>query len=433
MNPARQKILSASEHTIVALRWLSLIIPLGLIVGSACALALWSVEQVGLLRFQHPWLLFLLPVAGLCIGLLFHNYDRSSEKRAALVTEQIHLPGGGVPYQTAPLVFLGTCITHLCGGSAGREGVVIQFGGSIAVAFSRCFKLRPGELRVLLTAGIAAGFGAVFGAPVAGAVFALEILSIRRVEYEAVFPALIASVAGYWSCHAWGSSHTIYSLLPALNEAASSNALFQVDLWLLLEVILASVAFGLAAPIFLASAKGLSAFFRRVIPFGPMRPFVGGAIVLGLSLLVGTSDYQGLGVYSPVNDATTIASFFASPHANQWSWFWKATFTAVTLGSGFKGGEITPLLFIGAALGNVLSGVLGTPTDLFAALGLVAVFASATKTPLASAVLGVELFGATHVTYIAAACFSAFLVGEHLLMPRHQASGPISNANISNS
>lgn len=403
-----QRIQAAIEHVVVALRWLGLIIPLAAIVGTVCAFILWSVGQVGLIRLHHPWLLYLLPIGGFGLGLLFHFYDRSAEERSNLITDQIHVPGGGIPRRVAPLVLCGTLVTHLFGGSAGREGIAMQLGGSIASAFCQCFRPQPGELRVLLTAGIAAGFGAVFGAPVAGAFFALEVLSIGRVEFEALLPTLIASVAGYWVCHAWGINHTLYTIHP-LDESTSSGTLIQLNLWLLLKVSIASIAFGIAGPIFAAFTHGLSATFRRLMPFGPIRPLVGGAFIIGLYLLVGTPDYLGLGISSPDPKAVTIISLFRSSQVHHWDWFWKMVFTALTLSAGFKGGEVTPLFFIGAALGNVLASSLGAPADLFAALGLVAVFAGATKTPLACAVMGVELFGAAYVTYIAIACFFAHL------------------------
>jgi H+/Cl- antiporter ClcA len=295
----------------------------------------------------------------------------------------------------APLILFGTLVTHLFGGSAGREGTAVQMGGSIASAFARW--LRPGAegVRVLLMAGVAAGFGAVFGTPLAGAVFAAEVLTVGRVRYAALLPCLVAAFVADATCRAWGIEHTAYRV-----QFPDITAL------LLLKVLVAAVAFGAASRLFVALSHGMSAFTKKIIPCAPLRPALGGALVIELFLLAGTRDYLGLGV-TGAPGAITIASFFTSPEIHPWSWLWKLAFTVVTLGTGFKGGEVTPLFFIGAALGNVLAGVLGAPTDLFAAFGFVAIFAGATKTPLACTLMGIELFGAAYAVPLAAACFLA--------------------------
>ena len=395
-----------------ALKWLALIVPMAALVGSACAFFLWSLERVTQVRFEHPWLLFFLPVAGVAVGLIYHYFGRSAEGGNNLIMDQIHQPGGGVPRRMAPLVLFGTLVTHLFGGSAGREGTAVQMGGSLASAFCRMLGLKAETIRFMLMAGIAAGFGAVFGTPLAGAVFALEVLMIGRIQYEALLPCFIAAVTGDWVCHAWGITHVHYSVHFLENNLAPA-AYFHLQLPLLIKIAIASVAFGVASVFFAELSHRLSALFKRLIPYAPLRPAVGGAIVIGLFYLVGTGDYLGLGVSSPDPKAVTIVSLFNSPDIHSWAWFWKIVFTAVTLSSGFKGGEVTPLFYIGAALGNALAGAMGAPTDLFAALGFVAVFAGATNTPLACTIMGCELFGATHIVYIATACFLAYLFSGH--------------------
>jgi H+/Cl- antiporter ClcA len=409
----RQRAREVGSQAVAALRWLALILPMAALVGSACAFFLWSLDLVTHTRFGAPWLLYLLPVAGLAVGLIYHHFGRSAEGGNNLIMEQIHTPGGGVPRRMAPLVLLGTLVTHLFGGSAGREGTAVQMGGSIASAFCRMLKLDADTVRLMLMAGIAAGFGAVFGTPMAGAVFALEVLMIGRIQYEAVLPCFIAAVAADWTCHAWGIGHTHYAVKYLSGSGVAPAAFFHLEPLLLIKVIFASVAFGLASVFFAELSHRLAALFKKLIPYAPARPLVGGFLVIGLFFLVGTGDYLGLGVSSPNPKALTIVSFFNSPEIHYWSWFWKIVFTAVTLSSGFKGGEVTPLFFIGAALGNALAGAMGAPPDLFAALGFVAIFAGATNTPLACTLMGVELFGATHIVYIATACFLAYLFSGH--------------------
>jgi H+/Cl- antiporter ClcA len=396
----RDHLLSARH----LLRWLLLTTPVAMTTGSACALFLWSLDRVTIARWEHPWLLYLLPVAGIAIAWLYRTFGGVAERGNNLLMDEIHEEGGGVPARMAPLVLAGTIITHLFGGSAGREGTAVQMGGSIAGVFGRLFRLKREETRVLLMAGIAAGFGAVFGTPVAGAVFAMEVLAIGRVEYEGIIPCLASAIIGDMTCAAWGIHHTGYHI--AVSAAAHADGL------LLGKVMIAAVAFGLASTLFAELAHGLGDLFRR-IRHPLLRPVAGGALVIGLVLLLGTRDYLGLGVTSPEPGATTILSAFTPGGADPWGWWWKILFTAITLGSGFKGGEVTPLFFIGACLGNTMAWLLGAPADLFAGLGFVAVFAGATNTPLACTIMGAELFGGSHTLYIAAACFIAYLLSGH--------------------
>lgn len=408
----RQRLADWSAQLRAALIWLALIVPIAVAIGSACAFFLWSLDAVTGVRFDHPWFLYLLPVAGVAVGLIYHYYGGTSDGGNNLIIDQIHRPGGGVPRRMAPLVLFGTLVTHLFGGSAGREGTAVQMGGSIASGSCKLLRLSASTQRIMLMAGVAAGFGAVFGTPLAGTVFALEVLMIGRMQYEAMLPCLIAAVTADWTCHAWGIGHTPYTVAYLARERPPS-AFFHLEPWLLAKVVLASAAFGLASTVFAELSHRLSAGFKKLVPFAPLRPAVGGVLVIGLFLLAGTPDYLGLGVWSRDPHAITIPSFFTSLETHSWSWLWKMIFTVITVSSGFKGGEVTPLFFIGAALGNALAAALGAPPDLFAALGFVAIFAGATNTPVACTLMGIELFGATHIVYLATACFLAYLFSGH--------------------
>lgn len=404
-------------HAMKALRWTVVLVPMAALVGAMCTAFLWSLEAATRARFEHPWLLFLLPVGGGAVGLAYHWMGKSVEAGNNLIVDQIHEPGGGVPLRMAPLVFIGTVVTHLFGGSAGREGTAVQMGGSLASAAARLFKLDPGATRIILMAGVAAGFGAVFGTPLAGAVFALEVVAVGRVEYAALVPCLIAALVGDWTCQALGAHHTIYTVATLLprhglwDQALPGGALLGEPL-LLAKAALAGVAFGLAGLTFAEANHVLGGWLKRRVPYGPARPVIGGCAVIALVWLLGTRDYLGLGVWSPDPGGLTISSFFGTT-VDPWSWALKMLFTVVTLSAGFKGGEVTPLFFIGAALGNALGGLLGAPVDLFAALGFVAVFAGAANTPLACTIMGIELFGGIYAAPITVACFFAYLCSGH--------------------
>ncbi len=395
------------RHAGVAVRWTLILAPLAMAIGAACALFLWALDEATLLRFHSPWLLFLLPVAGFLIGLVYLKIGGAAEGGNNLIVEQIHAPGGGVPFRMAPLILVATVLTHLFGGSAGREGTAVQMGGSLASAWGKVCRLDDDGMPVILMAGIAAGFGAVFGTPIAGAVFAMEVLAVGRVQYRALVPCLGAALLADWTCQTIGIHHTAYHIAV---PAGVTHPL--VDPLLLLKVCVASVAFGLTSLVFAEANHSLGAWAKKTIGFAPLRPAIGGLAVIALVYLCGTRDYLGLGILSEHAGAVTIPSLFAPP-VHDWSWLLKMVFTVVTLSFGFKGGEVTPLFFIGAALGNALSPILGVPVDLLAALGFVAVFAGAANTPLACTLMGIELFGATYGIYIAVACFIAYLCSGH--------------------
>lgn len=389
--------------------WTLLVIPVGILSGSASALFLWSLDRVTELHWQHGWLLFLLPIAGIIVGWAYQQVGKSAEGGNNLIIDQIHEPGGGVPSRMAPLILASTLVTHLFGGSAGREGTAVQMGGSLASAYGRLCRFGTENTRILLMAGVAAGFGSVFGTPLTGAIFAMEVLVIGRVQYEALIPVLVASLVGDFTCSAWGIHHSIYHI--GISDAAGLNAM--LDLGLLAKVVLAAMAFGLTSKLFAELTHGLQHGLKKIAPSAPLRAALGGVLVIGLVYLVGTHDYLGLGVHGRTPESGTLLSSFHEGGATPWSWWWKLLFTAVTLAAGFKGGEVTPLFFIGAALGNTLAVLLGAPVDLFAGLGFIAVFAGATNTPLACTIMGVELFGSHYTLYFAVACFVAYYFSGH--------------------
>ena len=391
------------------LRWSLLVVPVGILGGSASALFLWSLDRVTTLRWAHGWLLFLLPVAGVGVGWLYHRFGPAAAGGNNLIIEQIHEPGGGVPRRMAPLILLGTLLTHLFGGSAGREGTAVQMAGSLASAYGKRCRFGKENMRVLLMAGVAAGFGSVFGTPLTGAIFALEVLVIGRMRYNALLPVLVASLVGDVTCTAWGIAHAHYRIA----WDATAGGAFHLNALLVGNVLLAAVAFGLVSRLFSELTHALQRVYERLVPPPWLRPALGGVVVIGLVYLVGSRDYLGLSVSSPDPQAVTLATAFAPGGATPWSWWWKILFTAVTLAAGFKGGEVTPLFFIGAALGNTLGVLLGAPVDLMAGLGFIAVFAGATNTPLACTVMGIELFGAHYTVYFALACFIAYYCSGH--------------------
>ncbi|WP_231582721.1 voltage-gated chloride channel family protein [Pedobacter sp. BMA] len=392
-----------------ALRWTLITIPVAVSIGSMVALFLWLLQGAIHLRFANKWLLYLLPLAGIVIHLIYKVAGKSSEKGNNLILTEITKPENGVPMVMAPLILVTTIITHLFGGSAGREGTAVQIGGSIAGTFGKWFRLDEHEIRILLTAGIAAGFGAVFGTPLTGAIFAMEVLVIGKINYTSLLPCLIAGIVGDLTVAAWGIHHTPYRIDIIPDSSYFLSDYLPVNLLLLFKVILSAIAFGLASYIFSLAIHLVKSFFSNIGKNKWLIPVCGGLTIILLTLLLGKPDYLSLGVDPEYKGAVTIASAFHAGGAEHFSWLWKTIYTAITLGTGFKGGEVTPLFYIGATLGNTLAGWMDAPVGLFAALGFIAVFAGATNTPLACTVMGVELFGSQYILFFAVACFTAYL------------------------
>lgn len=380
------------------------ILVLAVITGCAVALFLWLLDAVTHIRYRQPWLLYLLPAAGIGIYYLYSYFGKNSEKGNNLIIEEIHTPGAGVPRRMAPLVLAGTLITHLFGGSAGREGTAVQMGGSIAAMTGNWFRNTSVNKPLLLMAGIAAGFGAVFGTPFAGTVFAVEVLAIGSFTWQPLLPCLMAAFLADYTCQLWHIAHTHYHV---------QNGIARFNPFLLGKIALAGILFGFTAFLFAELTHRIKQFFQQVIALKWLIPAVGGALLIVLVYLLQTRDYLGLGVTSQQSDGISLVNAFHTNGVTPFSWWWKLLFTAITLGCGMKGGEVTPLFFMGATLGNALAGPLGIPVDLLAAVGFIAVFAGATNTPIACTIMGIELFGAQYTVYFAVACLAAYLSSGH--------------------
>jgi H+/Cl- antiporter ClcA len=387
--------LNKFNSTIVSgVKWLAIYLIVGGIVGSATAFFLQTLDYVTLLRTNHIWVVYFLPIAGLAIGLLYYYYGDAANKGNNLLIETHQSLENGetskpIPFKMAPMVFISTLLTHIAGGSAGREGTAVQMGGAIADQFTAIFKINAADRKTILIIGISSGFAAVFGTPLAGAIFALEILSIKKVKINQVFASFFVAYIAHYSCLAWQVKHTIYSIpnIPA------------ISLTTLAWAIVAGIIFGLTALAFTSTGRLFENIFNK-IKFEPLRPFIGGIIIALFIVVFNSTKFIGLGI-------PTIQDAFIN-NAGQFDFVIKLILTSFTLSAGFKGGEVTPLFFIGATLGNILIWFIPLPMALLAGMGFVAVFSGATNCVYASIALGLELFGIKAGVYIGLASVVAY-------------------------
>ena len=376
-------------------RWLILGALSGVLAGGATWVFLEGLKRATHLRQNgHQWLVYLLPIAGLAMGSLYHYLGQRSAEGSNLLLDEIHEPTAWVPQRMAPLVLLGTWVSHLFGASVGREGTAVQVSGTLSDGLARVLRLSPSDRRILLISALAGGFGAVFGLPIAGAVFALEVQAIGRMNFEAIAPAFTASIVADRVVNAIGYHHDALAQL-APNVSAS----------LLLRFAVAGLAFGLCAATYSVLTHRIKAILARRVSWPPLRPFIGGVAVIGLVLMFG-HDYQGLSL--PLVDRA-----LGGDHLGFAVFALKLLFTAVALGSGFFGGEVTALFVMGSTLGAALAVPLGIDGPLIAAVGFCAVFGAAANTPIACIILGVELFGSRAILPIAVGCVVAYVFSGH--------------------
>ncbi len=380
----------------------TLALVVGALSGSLSALFLWSLERVTELRFAHPQLVFCLPIAGIFVVWIYRRWGADSGRGNDLILERILLRNGRVPARIVGLIFGGSVLSHLFGASTGREGAAVQMGGGLASLLLRLTNLQDQYGRPLLVAGAAAGFSSIFGTPLAGALFAVEAPAPNQPLFRLLPIALTASLVGDATCRAWGATHAHYFV----QSPRWATLLTPKTLGALL---LASLIFGWVGKLFVQTHDGIRFLYGKIGCPWWLPPALGGLLLLASSQFPFLSDYLGLGTWSSREGAVTLASAFQPDGASDLSWIAKLSLTALSLGSGFKGGEVTPMFFIGATLGNSLATHLHLAPDLFAALGFVAVFAAAAHTPLAGAVLAAELFGFAFLPIFLPVCWIAHL------------------------
>ena len=385
-----------SRNLAVFIRWGIFSAFAGLFVGAFSTLFAFCLRQVTTFRTQNPWIILLLPLAGVVIVFLYGVFRYKNDKGTNMVLSSIHAEAE-VPFRMAPLIFISTIITHLFGGSAGREGAALQLGGSIGNGLGRLFRFDEKDKHIMIMCGMSAAFSALFGTPLAAAIFSMEVVSVGIMYYAALVPCVISSLIAYGIAQSFGvgAEHFVINAMPKFTV---SSAIYISVLAILCALV--SVLFCIMLH---QSEHAYKHFFKN--PY--VRAFAGGCFVIALTLLVGDQRYNGTGM-------DMIEGFFQSESVAPEAFFLKMLFTAVTLGAGFKGGEIVPSFFTGAAFGCLFGNLTGFCPDLCTAAGMTAVFCGVTNCPITSLLISFELFGFDGMPYfLLAIAFSYMLSGYY--------------------
>lgn len=386
-------------------KWLFLALAVAIGAGSASAIFLLALDWATEKRMAQPLWIWGLPLAGFGVGWVYWRFGKSVEAGNNLLISEIQEPKAHIPFRMAPFVLGGTVISHLFGASVGREGTAVQMGGALADQVAKWFKLNQHDRRILLMAGISAGFASVFGTPLAGTVFALEVIIVGKLNYEALFPCALAAILADQVCSSFGVHHSHY---PCIDVPKFSGLI-------LVSLLVAGILFGIVGQLFAYSSHRLSHLMKKYLPFAPLRPFLGGLVIATAVWFFSAHRYIGLGIptmLQALQEPLPCYDFVA-----------KIIFTVVSLGSGFKGGEVTPLFFIGATMGNALAPVLNLPIPLLAAVGFVAVFGGIANTPLAATLMAIELFGPKIGIFAAIPCVISYLFSGTFGIYRSQLQG----------
>lgn len=381
MNKLKEKFGVAKEHSFDFLRWIILAIITGFVVGGVGILFVKGLGLANTFRGDHPQIILGLPLAGLSLVFLYKISNYENDKGTNLVISTLHAESQ-IPFRMAPLIFIATITTHLFGGSAGREGAALQLGGSIGNQLGRWFHLDEDDTRLIVMCGMSAAFSAIFGTPLAAVIFAMEVATIGGMQYAAFVPCMFASLVASSFATAMGCHAEAFTITESVDFAVVPA------LWIVLLGILCA----LVSIIFCHALHTSGHLFKKYIPNPYLRIAVGALSIILLTIVLQTSAYSGAGV-------NLIEEAFLG-EAPKTAFVWKIVFTAITLGVGFKGGEIVPSFCIGATFGCLFGTLVGLSPSLCAAVGMVAVFCGVTNSPITSLVIGFEMFGFDCMKYL---------------------------------
>lgn len=389
--------LSASALTAKSLLfWICAASAVGIVVGSAASAFGHALILVNNFRAAHPFIIFGLPLGGLAIVFLYRLFRNTSDRGTNMVISSIH-SSTNIPLRMAPSIFLSTVVTHLFGGSAGREGAAVQLGGSLANQMGKMLHLDENRRRIIVMCGMSAGFSALFGTPLAATLFSLEVVSVGIMHYSALVPCVTASMIAHFTAEFLRVPPEVFPIsgIPAMNAA------------MFFRILLLGVLSGIVSILFCMILHNSEHLFARLLKNGYVRIFAAGCAILALCAALRTTEYLGSGM-------NIIEDILHHGHAAKpYAFLLKILFTALTLGAGFKGGEIVPSLTIGAALGSTVAVLFGIPTEVASACCMVGVFCGVTNCPITSLLISFELFGFEGMPFYLITVAVSYMVSGH--------------------
>lgn len=390
----KKRAKSAGNYILTFLKWVIIAAIIGSIGGGVGTLFHISVEYATQFRVHNDWVLLLLPVGGIVIAAIYKLCKVPTTTGTNQVINSIRCEDT-VPVVIAPLIFLGTVITHLLGGSAGREGAALQLGGSIASGVGKVLRLDEKDMHLIILCGMSAVFSALFGTPLTATFFAMEVISVGVIYYSSFIPCIVSSIVAYAISVFFGIKPVHFALKVIPN----------FSFWVITKVVILAILCAALSIVFCMMMHRTSKFMSKIFKNEFIRVVVGGLLIVALTYIVHTKAYNGAGM-DIIADAMNGIS---RPEA----FILKIVFTAITIGAGYKGGEIVPTFFIGATFGCVMGGLLGIDSGFGAAIGLVALFCSVVNTPIASIILSIELFGAEGLLLFAIACGVSYMLSGY--------------------
>lgn len=380
------------EYIRTVFKWLVVATVTGLVGGAVGSLFHHGVDYATQLRMLCPWLLYLLPAAGVLITA-FYRWMHTQGIGTNAVIDAVH-QGYDIPIRLIPAIFFGTILTHLCGGSAGREGAALQIGGDLGEHIARMFRLDDKDMRLGTLCGMSALFSALFGTPLAATFFSLEVISVGVLYYAGFIPCITSALVAYWLSLRMG--------VAPMRFAVSAP---ELSAGILIRTAGLAVLAALVSILFCEVLHRTEKDVEKLTENRYLRAALGGCVIIALTLVLGCCDYNGAGM--------DVINAAIAGEAKPLAFLWKILFTAITLSCGFKGGEVVPTLFIGATFGCTAGALLGLPAPFAAAVGMVCLFCSAVNCPIASIILSVELFGAEGILCFAVACAVSYVLSGY--------------------
>lgn len=375
-------------------KWFICALTTGVLCGCIGTAFSFAVDHVTDIRNDYSWMLYLLPLAGVVIVFIYRLLGMKNDKGTNLVIESIR-SREKVPLVMAPLIFTGTVLTHLCGGSSGREGAALQIGGSLGSFLGKIFHLSDEDISVITMCGMSAVFSALFGTPLTAAIFSMEVVSVGVIYYSAFFPCVVSAITAYSIAHAAGAEAIGFTINTADVLLPST----------LMKAGLIAAGCAVVSIIFVVTMHKSKQIFTTKIKNSYLRIITGGAIIVLLTLIIGNDNYNGAGI-SIINNALEGQSY-------NFAFLIKIIFTSITLGCGFKGGEIIPALFIGATFGNSASGLIQFDRNVGAASGMIAVFCSVVNCPISALFMSLEMFGSSNIILFALVCAVSYMLSGY--------------------